>query len=174
MNVNPLNEAILSSAESILRNGYSLSCDFGGDVGKQDAAWVYLHADLLPIHVAWQARVTGRRALHRYAAELAENATAIASHDGTPPALTFRYGLTDGIARHVIGFRLSQETRVHNPLDDVAGDINQTIPSGSSTIGCYRCLVCFTTSSLRRKSSAPSAPSLTCHPPTCMARRRRT
>jgi len=36
MNVNPLNEAILSSAESILRNGYRLGCEFGGDPQEQD------------------------------------------------------------------------------------------------------------------------------------------
>ena len=33
MNVNPLNEAILSSAESIFRSGYRLVCGFGGDAG---------------------------------------------------------------------------------------------------------------------------------------------
>ena len=33
--------------------------------------------------------MTYRRALHRYAAELAVNATAIVSRDETPPALTF-------------------------------------------------------------------------------------
>ena len=34
MNVNPLNEAILSSAESILRRGYKLVCGTGGNPGR--------------------------------------------------------------------------------------------------------------------------------------------
>jgi hypothetical protein len=36
-------------------------CDIGGDVGEQEAAWAYMHDDLLPIHAAWQASVTYRR-----------------------------------------------------------------------------------------------------------------
>ena len=91
MNVNPLNEAILSSAESIFRTGYRLVCDIGGrrDAGEQEAAWAYMHDSLLPIHVVWQAPVAYRKALRRYATELVENATAIAGHDETPPELTF-------------------------------------------------------------------------------------
>jgi hypothetical protein len=89
MNVNPLNEAILSSAESILRSGHRLVCGFGGDPDEQEAAWLYTLDKLLPIHVVWQTRVTCRKALRRYAGELAANATAIAGRDETPPALTF-------------------------------------------------------------------------------------
>jgi len=39
MNVNPLNEAVLSSAESILRSGHRLVCGFGGDPDEQESAW---------------------------------------------------------------------------------------------------------------------------------------
>ena len=90
MNVDPLNEAVLASAESIHRSGYRLVCGVGGDPDEQEAAWSYTHDKLLPIHVVWQARVTYRVAFRRYAAELAANATAIASRDKTPPALTFK------------------------------------------------------------------------------------
>jgi len=90
MNVDPLNEAILSSAESVHRSGYRLVCGFGGDPDEQEAAWSYTHDKLLPIHVVWQARVPYRMALRRYAAELVANATAIASRDETPLALCFK------------------------------------------------------------------------------------
>ena len=89
MNVNPLNEAILSSAESIFRSGYRRVSDQGGDAVDQEAAWEYLHNALLPIHAVWHTRVMYRKVLRRYAAELAENATAIAGRDELPPAFTF-------------------------------------------------------------------------------------
>jgi RNAse (barnase) inhibitor barstar len=55
--------------------------DLDGDPEKQDAAWSYMHDDLLPITVVWKTKVSYRKALQRYAADLAENATAIVGRD---------------------------------------------------------------------------------------------
>jgi len=44
-----------------------------------------------------------------------------------PAATASRYGLTD-IAGHVIGCRLTQETRVQNVMYDVASNISQALP----------------------------------------------
>ena len=55
-------------------------------------AWSYTLDKLLPIHVVWQTRVTCRKALRRYAAELAVNATAIAGRG--LPSSTFQLNLS--------------------------------------------------------------------------------
>jgi len=35
--------------------------------------------------------------------------------------------------RHVLGWHLTQETRVHNVFDDAAGTIHQALPSGQGS-----------------------------------------
>jgi len=73
-------------------SGHRLVCDGGGgggEAGEQDAAWAYAFDRLLPIHMVWQTDMTYRRALRRYAAELAVNAAAMAGREEAPPALTF-------------------------------------------------------------------------------------
>lgn len=77
MNVAPLDEMILTTAETIMRRGSEFACGLSTDDFSEDddaRAWTYLREVLLPLHQVWDKPVSYQKIFTRYSGDLDENA----------------------------------------------------------------------------------------------------